>query len=76
MIFSGIAAIWNVYYKQMALGEVKEDAPTVETETVRRGKWSKWYGVFQCSECSNFFAQQYNYCPNCGVRMSEENDKV
>lgn len=36
MVLSGIAAIWKVWYEQRVSGEAKEDAPTIETEPVKR----------------------------------------
>ncbi len=41
----------------------------------RKGHWmKKWHTVFKeelpcCSECNNFMAFRWNYCPNCGARM-------
>lgn len=48
--------------------------PTAE----RKGHWvNKWHTVFKedlpcCSECSNFMAFTFDYCPNCGARMDGE----
>ena len=54
------------------------DAPTIEAEPVRRGKWEiiddtefrvpGWY----CSLCNYQISDRYgkyNYCPNCGAKM-------
>lgn len=48
-----------------------EDLPAVDAVPVVHGEW-KWSHGGQCSECgfhnSNF---DYNYCPNCGAKMRE-----
>lgn len=57
-----------------------EDAPTLDAELVRYGKWikieSKRYYWHECSECGypppldrykhDWFS---DYCPNCGAKM-------
>lgn len=55
----------------------------VEFTKVRHGKWTREnnYGTWKCSECGckvhranplkgNIW--NYNYCPNCGARMDED----
>lgn len=48
-----------------------EKLPSAE----RRGKWEKkWHSAFKqeipcCSECHNFMAFRWDYCPNCGAKM-------
>ena len=60
-----------------------ENAPTIEAEPVRRGRWihdgydlqhgNDW---IHCSECGkrgiNVPADLTNYCPNCGAKMDVE----
>lgn len=60
------------------------NAPTIEAEPVRRGRWDK--GVndkWVCSECGigNNYAYSWDvagyklqdrYCPNCGAKMDGE----
>lgn len=57
-----------------------ENAPTIEAEPVRRGRWIHDGYDFQhgndwihCSECGkrgiNAPADLTNYCPNCGAKM-------
>lgn len=64
-----------------------ENAPTVEAEPVRHGKW-KWLSCtydrvpreaeYECSECHHKtivhgdYMPWEKYCPNCGARMDEE----
>ena len=56
-----------------------DDAPTIEAEPVKRGKWepvTNGRGGFECSICHSY-APSYQdgvewlslYCPNCGVKM-------
>lgn len=55
------------------------DAPTIEAEPVKRGKWTYHkindtsFGYFKCSNCGN---NRWipNYCPNCGAKMEIKND--
>ena len=62
-----------------------EDAPTVEAEPVRHGKWKPFDEVdedeYTCSECGNLFvtldgehplSNGFKYCPFCGAKMEEE----
>ena len=46
----------------------------------KTGHWthdgSHWKNRFICSECGyKLFEEQTNYCPNCGARMAESEDK-
>lgn len=60
------------------------DAPAVDAEPVRHGKWLKPSGMLppechdkkRCSVCGNFALHDRlgrviasNYCPNCGAKM-------
>ena len=54
-----------------------KNLPTIEAEPVKRGKWIEepncWY---RCSVCGQHYPSTrgymyFNYCPNCGARMSE-----
>ena len=53
-----------------------DDAPTVDAELVRHGRWKKGkYPLYSCSECGaiyQFVGYGYNYCPECGARMDGE----
>ncbi len=56
------------------MGEVIEEAPSVEAEPVvhahwvHRKSWSKWV----CSACSSEEDQPRKRCPECGAHMDEE----
>lgn len=34
------------------------------------------FTVYQCSECNEISWNQYNYCPECGMRMKGAEDEV
>lgn len=64
-----------------------DNAPTIEAESVKHGKWelvtmTLVTDYFMCSECStvvrmNFISDfktppvTYNYCPYCGAKMDK-----
>lgn len=62
------------------------NAPTIEAEPVRKGRWvpvTNGRGGFECSICHSY-APSYQdgvewlslYCPNCGAKMdAEEGEK-
>lgn len=80
-----------------SLGAIKtimdmiKEAPTIEAEPIRHGKWINDKGLYKCSVCNEFatiagFAncipiEQMNkvmkYCNNCGAKMDldEVNDE-
>ena len=60
------------------LGDI-EDAPTIETEPVKHGKWiAVTYGDMRCSCCGGVYGVcgglmgDYNYCPGCGAKMDSK----
>ena len=66
---------WQQKYRQYIECEnVIRILPTAE----RKGHWmKKWHTAFKeelpcCSECNNFMAFRWDYCPNCGARMELE----
>lgn len=56
-----------------------ENAPTVDAEFVRHGRWEHYndgYGFsHKCSLCNFTIREQwvslYDYCPHCGAKMDE-----
>lgn len=62
-----------------AIKKVVDEAPTIDAEPVRHGKWIvdaedcrhqiEW---FKCSQCDFPTSTAYKYCPNCGARMDGE----
>lgn len=62
------------------LGEMIDDAPTIEAVPVRHGKWiyrdtdgkcRPWWEKYTCSVCGEN-TYNTNYCPHCGAKMDEE----
>ena len=55
--------------------EIIDDAPTIDAEPVRRGKWKdEWFDHSQkivCSNCNCFADKWTDYCPNCGAKMED-----
>lgn len=60
--------------------KVIEDAPLIEAEPVRYGRWihtdlaAHWHGKDECSECTYHEKDRcdlshLNFCPNCGCKM-------
>ena len=67
------------YLSETTLEELIDDAPTIDAEPVRHGKWIfesiRGHAVMTCSECCKVQDGQtlcFTYCPNCGSRMDEE----
>lgn len=54
-----------------------ENAPTIEAEPVRRGRWVDHQykefpvGRYECSVCGARHDMPWDYCPNCGARMED-----
>lgn len=57
--------------------------PAADVRPVVRGKWepvvaanedgSPYQAGIRCSECGHFDVWEFNFCPNCGADMREEN---
>lgn len=53
------------------------NAPTIDAEPVRRGRWLhrrvydefSYKDCFRCSECRLTLDYESNYCPICGAKM-------
>jgi len=72
------------YLSETTLEELIDDAPTIDAEPVRHGKWIVWdeiiagiyHTVSECSECGfttdKMFREEMPYCPNCGCRMDKD----
>lgn len=61
--------------KDLSLKEIDEiidNAPTIDAEPVKYGKWEEYLpeGLrWKCSLCESRFVNPYIYCPHCGARM-------
>lgn len=72
-----------------SIREFVNKRPAVDAEPVRHGQWKAanrrgtLCDTYVCSECGNMVMQAegytysctYNYCPNCGAKMDEEDMK-
>lgn len=65
----------------LSIKSALDEEPTIEVEPVRHGYWmcGDYYDIGDvCSECdwdSLISPCDYHYCPNCGCKMSKEEDK-
>ena len=71
-------------------GKIKrwiKNAPTIEAELVKHGRWINDNGLYKCSVCNTFtitgwancipidyMNKTMRYCPNCGARMDMEGE--
>lgn len=65
--------------KYEALVKAVDDAPTIDAEPVRHGRWEQYpgHGSIRCMRCKLEFDEQKmpsarDYCPNCGAKMDAE----
>lgn len=55
------------------LANIIGNAPTVETEPVKHGKWIEG-DMLECNQCHHRMIVgdgAYNFCPNCGAKMDK-----
>ena len=64
-----------------AVYEKIDNAPAEDVAPVVHAKWiPKQFGNCECSNCHEEYGVcggllgDYNYCPNCGAKMGENND--
>ena len=67
------------YLSETTLEELIDEAPTIDAEPVKHGKWIGYAGTIgnECSVCGKWIdvlqgTVEMNYCPNCGARMDRE----
>ena len=66
-----------------AIDEALKDMPAVDVAPVRHGRWVEkekyTFGImYDCSLCENRIldtGHPWHYCPNCGAKMDESEDK-
>lgn len=77
----------NAYHLTKYATLILREAPTIEAEPVRYGRWihtdlaAHWHGKDECSECTYHEKDRsdlshLNYCPNCGCKMQGENNAL
>jgi hypothetical protein len=75
----------NLYAEGVEAADVSDidDAPTIEAEPVRHGRWEKADNLKpKCSVCGEFHLYSWpdhkkcNYCPNCGAKMDGDDHAV
>lgn len=59
--------------------QVIESAPTIDAEPVRHGHWKKepflMGTTYRCNLCGENYGMPhgiFDFCPNCGAKMDEE----
>ena len=72
--------IEELFYKQVECGATDlmdafdyalEDAQTIDAVEVAHGQWNEVGGwLYYCSCCHSEGERRYNYCPNCGAKMN------
>lgn len=67
------------YLSEMTLEELIDEAPTINAEPVRHGKWELAEDGWYCSACELYppfdcdpEEKGIPYCPYCGARMDKE----
>lgn len=72
------SSLGEISCRELTFGEVAGlilDAPTVNAEPTRYGKWNTPYDAFHdmitivCSLCGHTGAKHFKYCPHCGAKM-------
>lgn len=68
--------VWNsgLWIRYKIFEEAIRDAPTIDAEPVRHGKWiddsNGIEGAWNyCSVCGEQAIDLYDFCPNCGAKM-------
>lgn len=56
-----------------------DEMPTADVASVRHAHWVKsdfGDGIFECSDCHKAgYTKKFEYCPDCGAKMDEENEE-
>lgn len=71
----------HIYWGDSVIGllEVAKNAPTIDAEPVRHGRWAdEDNGRWVCTLCGSWYIVDSNgymhYCPHCGAKMGGEED--
>ena len=78
-------AFYDRFGNRTSAGLAIEEAPTVNAEPVRHGRWQKKRNpmmyqivpyVFVCDQCGTAFEYDTPYCGECGAKMDESNEQL
>lgn len=69
----GVLHEFMTEYRKSVL-RIVDEAPTIDAEPVRHGRWECYLSDPFCSECDEFAETVTNYCPNCGAKMDLEEE--
>lgn len=69
---------WQNFHSYLIVDMLKE-APVIEAEPVRHGKWEDNAYIWKCGSCHKWLLVEdgdadMNYCPNCGAKMDGRRD--
>lgn len=66
----------NAYHLTNYATLILKEAPTVEAESVKHGRWIpqplNGTHIWRCSKCETIGSPQWNYCPKCGAKMGDK----
>ena len=49
--------------------------PTVHAHWIKSNCYNVRGLIYECSNCNTVMFSAWNYCPNCGAKMDEEDNK-
>lgn len=73
----------GIYFGLLYAKSLVDSAKTADVQEVRHGHWIRevkeiedtvYFKAF-CSVCNRRVIVKYNYCPHCGAKMDEEEQK-
>lgn len=66
--------VFSQYFKELVQSLIWGEN-TVDAVRVVHGKWEADPCGWHCSECGGDGRSGWKYCPNCGAKMDEEDEK-
>ena len=61
------------FHKSKLIGIAIDNAPTIDAEPTRHGKWIKvGDNTYRCSRCNEVSCCNGNFCTDCGAKLDEE----